>query len=87
MGSRRIASGSLEEVALAAKAVVDQGQSSPVLVFDDATSEVIDLDLRGTPETVRRHAAELDATIRALHRLPRPFGGLPGRFPPGASRP
>jgi len=63
MGSRRIASGPLAEVAVAVKELVDRGQTSPVLVFDDGTSAVIDLDLRGTVEQVRQYA-EQSATAR-----------------------
>lgn len=59
-GPRRIASGPLGQVAVAAKARVDGGQvggvaggvAPSVLVFDDETGRVIDLDLRGTPEDV-----------------------------------
>ncbi len=56
MGARRIASGPLPEVAEAVKVLVDRGRASPVLVFDDETSVVIDLDLRGTVDDVRRYA-------------------------------
>ena len=49
-----IASGKLKDVALIAKTVVDRGVGSPtptpVLIFADATSEVIELDWRGTAE-------------------------------------
>jgi len=62
-GTRRIASGPLEEVAVAVKEIVDRGQTAPVLVFDDWTSAVIDLDLRGMVGTVRRHAAQLAAAL------------------------
>jgi uncharacterized protein len=58
LGPRRIASGPLEEVALEVKAVVDRGEW-PVLVFDDQTSAVVDLDLRGTDEEVRERAARM----------------------------
>lgn len=55
-GPRRIASGLLGQVAVAVKACVDGGQAKDVapsvLVFDDETGRVIDLDLRGTPEDV-----------------------------------
>ncbi len=51
-GGRRIASGELKVVALAVKTVVDQGDTEPILVFDDATSALIELDLRGTPNDV-----------------------------------
>ena len=65
MGARRVASGPLEEVAVAVKALVEQGQTSPLLVFDDETSAVIDLDLRGTVEDVSRHARGLASAREA----------------------
>jgi hypothetical protein len=49
-GSNRIASGDLRDVALAAKEVADRGGS--VLIFADETSEVVEVDFRGTPEDV-----------------------------------
>ncbi|HEX9082928.1 MAG TPA: DUF2239 family protein [Holophagaceae bacterium] len=52
VGSRRLATGPLGEVALAVKAHLDGGQAGSVLVFDDETGQVIDLDLRGTPDEV-----------------------------------
>ena len=51
-GHRRVRSGSLAEVAAAVKSVVDRGATEPVLVFDDATGRVIDLDLRGSDADV-----------------------------------
>ncbi|WP_243316917.1 DUF2239 family protein [Geothrix paludis] len=55
-GPRRLASGPLRQVAEAVKARVDGGQAEDVapsvLVLDDETGRVIDLDLRGTPEDV-----------------------------------
>ena len=51
-GSRQIASGALKDVALAAKTALDKGIANssppPVLIFNDATSEVIELDWRGS---------------------------------------
>lgn len=53
-GSERIASGELKEVALMAKTAIDRGAGSltptPVLIFADATSDVIELDWRGSVE-------------------------------------
>lgn len=49
-GTKRIASGSLLEVALQAKAVWDQDKWAQVLIFDDDTSNLIEMDFRGTPE-------------------------------------
>lgn len=46
-GTRRIASGELRHVALMAQQASQAGEH-PVLVFDDRTSRVVDVDLRGT---------------------------------------
>jgi hypothetical protein len=56
-GPRRIAAGEVAEVALKVKKVVDRGPRGPVLVFDDVTSEPMELDLRGTAEEVSRRLA------------------------------
>ncbi|MEO8022771.1 DUF2239 family protein [Polaromonas sp.] len=50
--SRRIATGLLSEVALKVKAVTDQGRQKSILVFDDLTSEQVELDLRGNDADV-----------------------------------
>src|SRR5688572_27576373 len=47
-GSRRLESGTLADVVLAVKAALDRGEQAPVLIFDDVTSRVVDVDLRGT---------------------------------------
>jgi uncharacterized protein len=51
-GHRRIASGSLSEVALAVREVLARGEEAPVLIFDDITSRPVEFDLRGTPEEI-----------------------------------
>ncbi|HXP62913.1 MAG TPA: DUF2239 family protein [Dongiaceae bacterium] len=51
-GHRRIASGALAEVARQIKAVADRGEHEPVLVFDDLTGELMEIDLRGTADEV-----------------------------------
>jgi hypothetical protein len=55
-GARRIATGGLAEVASKAKAAVDKGRQ--VLIFDDASSEAIEVDFRGTVEDVLQRLAE-----------------------------
>lgn len=69
-GSKCIASGALIEVALAAKAAFDQSAlqalPSPMLIFDDATSETIELDWRGS---VDEFAARL-ALLPLVEKLP-----------------
>ncbi|CAO4194012.1 DUF2239 family protein [Methylorubrum extorquens] len=47
-GTKQFAAGSLVDVALAIKAAEGEGREAPVLVFDDASGSVMDLDLRGT---------------------------------------
>src|SRR5882757_10328283 len=71
IGTRRLASGSLDQVALAAKKAVDRGARQPVLIYNDATGRSIDIDSRGS-----------DAEI--LARLARP---APSSLPRGRGRP
>ena len=63
---RCLASGRLSEVALPMKAALDASarslQAPPVLLLDDTTAEVIDLDWRGTPKEV---LARLKAMVAA----------------------
>jgi uncharacterized protein len=69
-GVRRLAAGELAEVALKAKAAVDKGEQ--VLIFDDTTSESIEVDFRGTAEDVLRRLAPTDREPRAaLPEAPR----------------
>lgn len=57
-GCRRIESGELVQVALKTKQVIDGGEHAPVIIFDDVTSEPIELDFRGTAEDVLRRLKE-----------------------------
>jgi hypothetical protein len=71
IGPRRLASGTLDKVALAAKKAVDRGTQQPVLIYNDSTGRAIDIDSRGS-----------DAEI--LARLTRP---APSALPRGRGRP
>jgi hypothetical protein len=51
-GSRRIAQGELHQVALKTKEVIDRGERAPVLILNEATSEPIEVDFRGTAQEV-----------------------------------
>lgn len=66
-GSQRIATGALNDVAPVAKRAVDKWAASnaplAVLIFNDATSEVIELDWRGSPD---EFAARLAAQAAAM---------------------
>lgn len=56
-GVRRIARGPLEETVLRAKAALDAGESTPILIFEDGTGAQLDFDWRGTPDDVRSRLA------------------------------
>lgn len=47
-GHRRLKDGPLRVVALAAKRAIDRNTAGPVLVFDDTSGKVIDLNVAGT---------------------------------------
>src|SRR4051794_37433383 len=82
-GFRRIAKGALVEVAVKAKEVVDRGGKDPVLIFDDATGEQVEVDFRGTTEEVRERLA-----VRAREAAPSsPGPGPGGEAPRGPGRP
>lgn len=49
---RLICAGPLKTVAPAVKAALDAAPDAPVLVFDDMTGRVVDLDLRGSDEEI-----------------------------------
>jgi hypothetical protein len=66
-GSRRIASGELEAVASKAKQVLDRGERGPVLIFDDLSSEPIEIDFRGTQADVLRRLARRSRVPQADH--------------------
>lgn len=61
-GSQRIANGELIEVALAAKVAIDRGTTEPVLIFDDGTGKVIDVDFRGSAGDVCERLRQQDKT-------------------------
>jgi hypothetical protein len=57
-GQHRIASGELRHVALVAQRALSTAPAEPVLIFDDRSSEPIDIDLRGTPAELLKRLAE-----------------------------
>lgn len=61
-GSRRIASGELRHVALVAQREQLAGRS--VLIFDDRTSQQIEVDLRGSSAELLRRLAEDDVAVK-----------------------
>ena len=75
-GSQRIATGTLYDVAPVAKRAVDKWAASnaplAVLIFNDATSEVIELDWRGSPTEFAARLAAQAATLEAPTTDPQP---------------
>lgn len=70
-GDRCIATGPLSEVAVAAKQLLDGGEQIALHVFRDATSEPVELDLRGSvQEVLDRYSGATEAA---------PPGRGPGR--------
>jgi hypothetical protein len=72
VGDRLLLSGPLAAVALAVKAAAENGKSQKILVFDDATGRVIDLDLRGPKADI-------------IERLYKPSQSYLGRYRPAAN--
>ena len=69
-GPQRIASGPLNAVSRRVRELMKAG--FPVLVFDDATGRIVDLDLRQTEETpTPRGRPKLGVTAREVTLLPR----------------
>ena len=63
-GNKRIASGALAQVALKALEAIEARAHARILVFDQATSELVDFDTRGTPEQMlKRLAAPAGKTV------------------------
>lgn len=52
-GSRCIASGELDRVARQTKNAIDAGEQSTILIFNDVTSEPIEIDFRGSIDDVQ----------------------------------
>ncbi|MBN9659783.1 MAG: DUF2239 family protein [Acidobacteria bacterium] len=88
-GSRKIAGGALADVASQAKAVLDADEWSQVLIFDDVTGQVVDVDYRGTASDVvtrlaekQRSGAEMPESVaneEAVRRPGRPRLGVVAR--------
>lgn len=99
-GHRLLRSGPLAEVALAVKTAQERDPANTILVFDDETARVVDLDLRGTDaeiverlvsptnlaeaEPKGRGRPKLGVTAREVTLLPRQWEWLATQ-PGGAS--
>jgi hypothetical protein len=98
LGIKRLASGPLSQVALAAKKAIDRGAQQPVLIYNDSTGRAIDIDSRGADAEVLARLAvaspaplfrgrgrpKLGVVAREVTLLPRHWQWL-GSQPGGAS--
>src|SRR5258705_9789206 len=86
-GARRIVSGPLADVALHVKKRAGRVEHTPILVFDDVTSEQIEIDFRGTAKDVlarlaertQRHAPAPESASEAARGPGRPKLGVVAR--------
>lgn len=76
-GGNRIASGDLDHVALKTKHLIDAGQSSLIVIFDNASGRIVDLDFRGTTDDVLKRMAAMTGDAASDGRGDAPRG--PGR--------
>jgi hypothetical protein len=87
-GSTRRGQGTLAEVSAVARRTLQDGATSPVLMFDLGTGRIVDLDLRDPPpdavEPARRVRPRLGVTAREVTLLPRHWDWLADQ-PGGAS--
>ncbi len=60
-GNQRVASGSLLEVVRKVKSIIDQDEHASIFIFDDETSELVEVDFRGTIEDVQKSLVEATA--------------------------
>lgn len=88
-GSRRLGAGSLQTVALLARRALAGDHEGPVLVFDDRTGKVVDIDVRGTEaEVLARLGPEADSSMGSPPVLQDPAMPMEGGTEPrGRGRP
>jgi hypothetical protein len=81
-GMSCIASGELREVAGKVKTLIDQGEALSPLIFDDVSSELVEVDFRGTREDVlmrvEHSLVAMESTTETSSGEPAPHRG-PGR--------
>lgn len=62
-GNRCIVSGSLLKVAKKVKEIIGRNEQAPILIFDDLTSELVEVDFRGTRQDVLRRLVKPTAKV------------------------
>ncbi|MDQ0320255.1 hypothetical protein QO002_002393 [Pararhizobium capsulatum DSM 1112] len=70
VGHRLILSGSLVEVTLAVKQAAEADGSQAILVFDDATGRLVDVDYRGTEADIAERVSQPALSYVGRYRQP-----------------
>lgn len=78
-GVNRLAGGPLPQIAMTVKTALAADPTLPVLVFNDATGTVIDLDLRGSEAEIRARLQPAAATDQPARSRGRPKLGVVAR--------
>jgi uncharacterized protein len=77
-GDKSVASGSLLDVARKVKVIIDQEKDTSVLIFDDETSEQVEIDFRGTIADVLKRVEAVIGAMESAEKDQKPQQG-PGR--------
>ena len=56
-----MSAGTLRDVALDVKRIIERGEQRPPVIFDDVTSQVVDVDFRGSDSDVASRLSAIDA--------------------------
>lgn len=73
-GARRIATGALADVALAAKAAIDRGTDEAVMVLDDMDSQRVEIDFHGSDADILSQLPRISAALDLDTDAPRGRG-------------
>jgi len=79
MGTKAIASGDVRDVALKAKAAIDRYKWAQVLIFDDITSALVEVDFRGSAADVLKRIDNQAASATQASEPPDGETRRPGR--------
>ena len=69
-GNQRVASGNLLKVAGRMKEIIDQDGQASILIFDNVTSELVEVDFRGTMEDVLKRLKKPTAGVESVNTSP-----------------
>jgi hypothetical protein len=86
-GMQRIASGDLNDVVLKTKDVLERGESGSVLIFDNSSSELIEVDFRGTAREILGRLAKSSEFSARHEPVPAEIAALVDEVPRGPGRP